>query len=105
GERACAAVGPEDREGVGNRRRLRVLDLPKQHPRDPMCVKNRIATRILFSVRTAPDGYLKMFTARAATRSTVIEEGADSAAIRSLAHRLSGIESVGLKAIELVKET
>ena len=49
--------------------------------------------------------YLKMLTARAATSSTVSDEIADSDSISSFAHRLSGIASVGLKAIELVKET
>lgn len=47
----------------------------------------------------------KMLTARAATRRTVRQEMADSLSMSSLAQRLSGIASVGLKAIELVKET
>jgi hypothetical protein len=48
---------------------------------------------------------LKMFTARAATRSTTRAESDDSNSIRSFAQRLSGIVSVGLKAIEFVNET
>lgn len=48
--------------------------------------------------------YLKMFTARAATSSSVSDDRADSAAISAFAQRLSGIASVGLKAIELVNE-
>ena len=48
--------------------------------------------------------YLKMFTALAATSSTVTAESPDSVSIRNFAQRLSGIASVGLKAIELVKE-
>jgi hypothetical protein len=43
-----------------------------------------------------------MFTARAATRRRVIAESVASAAIKVLARRVSGITSVGLKAIELV---
>jgi hypothetical protein len=50
-------------------------------------------------------GYSKMLTARAATSRMASEEIADSASISSFAQRLSGIASVGLKAIELVKET
>ena len=46
-----------------------------------------------------------MFTARAATRSTVSAEVADSSSISTFARRLSGIASVGLKAIALVKAT
>jgi hypothetical protein len=46
-----------------------------------------------------------MFIARAATRRTVIAESVDSAAINAFAGRVSGIESVGLKAIELVSDT
>lgn len=49
--------------------------------------------------------YLKMLTARAATSRIVIEEIADSESIRSFAQRVSGIASVGLKAIEFVNET
>jgi hypothetical protein len=48
--------------------------------------------------------YLKMFTALAATSRTVTAERPDSVSIRNFAQRLSGIASVGLKAIELVKE-
>ena len=49
--------------------------------------------------------YLKMLTARAVTSSTVMHEIADSESMSSLAQRLSGIASVGLKAIEFVNET
>ncbi len=49
--------------------------------------------------------YLRMLTARAATSSTVTAETADSISISDFAQRVSGIASVGLKAIELVKET
>ena len=48
--------------------------------------------------------YARMFTARAATSRSVIAASIDSAAIRVLARRVSGIESVGLNAIELVRE-
>jgi hypothetical protein len=50
-------------------------------------------------------GYDRMLTARAATRRMVIAESVDSAAINVLAGRVSGMESVGLKAIEFVSET
>jgi hypothetical protein len=46
-----------------------------------------------------------MFTARAATRSTVTTESVESAAISALAVRVSGIASVGLKAVAFVSET
>ena len=49
--------------------------------------------------------YLKMLTARAATSRIVIAEIADSNSISSFARRVSGIASVGLKAIEFVNET
>ena len=48
--------------------------------------------------------YLTMLTARAATSRTVTAEIADSQSIRSFARWLSGIASVGLKAIEFVNE-
>jgi hypothetical protein len=50
-------------------------------------------------------GYLKMLTARAATRRTVTEESDDSVSIISFALRVSGIASVGENAIEFVNET
>ena len=57
------------------------------------------------SLRLHARVYLKMLTARAATSRIVIAEMPDSASISSLAQRVSGIESVGLNAIELVNET
>lgn len=49
--------------------------------------------------------YERMFTARAATRRIVIAESVDSAAIKVLAGRVSGMASVGLKAMAFVRET
>lgn len=49
--------------------------------------------------------YLKMLTARAATSRIVSAETADSESMSILARRVSGIESVGLNAIELVNDT
>ena len=46
-----------------------------------------------------------MLTARAATSRIVTEEIADSESISCFARRVSGIASVGLKAIEFVNET
>jgi hypothetical protein len=46
-----------------------------------------------------------MFTARAATSSTVVAEIADSASIIIFTRRVRGIASVGLNAIAFVKET
>jgi hypothetical protein len=46
-----------------------------------------------------------MLTARAAIRSTVTAETADSDSISSFAQRVSGSTSVGEKAIEFVYET
>jgi hypothetical protein len=51
-----------------------------------------------------PVSYLKMFTARAVTSRMLIAEIPDSDSISSFAQRLSGIASVGLNAIEFVKE-
>jgi len=48
--------------------------------------------------------YLKMLTERAATSSTTIAETDDPVSINSFARRVSGIASVGLKAIEFVKD-
>jgi hypothetical protein len=45
-----------------------------------------------------------MFTARAVTSRMLIAEIPDSDSISSFAQRLSGIASVGLNAIEFVKE-
>ena len=45
-----------------------------------------------------------MFTARAATRSTVTRESMDSAAINAFAVRVSGMASVGLNAVAFVSE-
>jgi hypothetical protein len=50
-----------------------------------------------------PDGYFKMFTARAITSPRIASEPAAWTAIASLAHRESGITSVGLNAVALVK--
>jgi len=49
--------------------------------------------------------YLRMLTARATTRATVIRETADCSSMIIFAQRVSGIVSVGLKAVALVKET
>ena len=46
----------------------------------------------------------RIFTARAATSSTVVAEIADSVSIIIFTRRVSGIASVGLNAIELVNE-
>jgi hypothetical protein len=49
--------------------------------------------------------YVKMLTARATTSSTVTDEMLASTSIKPFAECVSGIVSVGLNAIELVKET
>ena len=46
-----------------------------------------------------------MLTERAATSSTVTADTADSVSINAFAQRVSGIASVGLKAIEFVNDT
>jgi hypothetical protein len=46
-----------------------------------------------------------MFTARATTSRTVTDDTVASVSIKLFANRVSGIVSVGLNAIELVKET
>ena len=53
---------------------------------------------------TARAGQRRIFTARAATNSTVVAEIADSVSIIILTRRVSGIASVGLNAIALVNE-
>src|SRR6266496_699895 len=65
--------------------------------------KKRMELSRRFAVRRS--GYLKPLTARAATRSTVSEETVDSESISIFAPRVSGIASVGEKAIEFVNET
>ncbi len=49
--------------------------------------------------------HLRMFTARAMTRAVVDKAMALCTAINALAHRVSGIVSVGEKAVALVKLT
>ncbi len=49
--------------------------------------------------------YLRMLTARATTRATVIREMADCNNMIILAQRVRGMVSVGLKAVALVKDT
>src|SRR3954467_9772799 len=49
--------------------------------------------------------HFSTFTARAATIRTVVIEMVDSIAITSLAGRVSGITSVGLKAVAFVRAT
>jgi len=48
--------------------------------------------------------YGRMFTARAATRSTVTAESVDSAAINAFAGRVRGMASVGLNAVAFVSD-
>lgn len=87
-------------------RRSAWLRKPLQNVCCPFAAREGLSLSLdqkLVSVRV--DAYLKMFTARAATSRMVIDDRADSVSMRNLAQRLSGIASVGLKAIELVKET
>jgi hypothetical protein len=62
----------------------------------------RRAARLGDPHRSEAAPYLRMFTARAAASSTVTAETADSISIRSFMRRVSGIASVGLKAIAFV---
>ena len=48
GEGAGAVVLPQDREGLGDGRRLRVFDLPQQHVSDPTHRRKGVASGILF---------------------------------------------------------
>ncbi len=52
-----------------------------------------------------PVCYFKMFTALAATSAKVISDTADSSSIKILARAVSGMVSVGEKAVALVNET
>ena len=72
-----------------------------------LCGTNRISARRSSPLVTleSSQSYLKMLTARAATSRMLSAETADSETISIFAQRLSGIASVGLNAIELVKET
>jgi hypothetical protein len=67
-------------------------------PTHPAGIERRVST-------TPAVGYLKMFTARAATRSTVTEDTVASLNINDFARRVRGMASVGEKAIEFVKAT
>jgi hypothetical protein len=60
--------------------------------------------RALIRVHRQRGCYFKMLTARAITRATVTSEIRDWASMVSFAHRESGMTSVGLKAVALVKE-
>ena len=53
--------------------------------------------------REPEDGYLKMLTARAITSPRMAREVAACTVMAALAHRASGITSVGLNAVALVK--
>ena len=60
--------------------------------------------RVTENVSVVTVCYFKMLTARAMTRATVTSETSDCASMVSLAHRDSGITSVGLKAVALVND-
>ena len=69
-----------------------------------LCGTNRITAR-----RSSPlvtlTFYLKMLTERAATSRMLTADTPDSESISIFARRVSGIESVGLNAIEFVNDT
>ena len=73
---------------------------PRRDVSDTRCESTERGRALLGS-----ESYLKMFTDRAVTSRMLIAETADSEIISSFARRLSGIASVGLNAIEFVKET
>ena len=54
-------------------------------------------------VRAVGDGQVKTFTARAMTSPRMPSETSDCTAIAIFAHGASGMTSVGLKAVALVK--
>ena len=74
-------------------------------PQDRRLQESSVGAQSQKHVCRVPPAYLKMFTARAVTSRMLTAEIADSDSISSFAHRLSGIESVGLNAIEFVNET
>lgn len=63
-----------------------------------------LAGRVIGAVDPGHGCYLRMLTARAMTRARVTSETRDCPSMVSLAHRDSGMTSVGLKAVALVKE-
>jgi hypothetical protein len=81
------------------RRRRRRGEKLRTSPHPPGGIEGRLST-----TRPAVD-YLKMFTARATTRSTVTEDTVASLNINDFARRVRGMASVGEKAIEFVKAT
>ena len=84
------AGGTSTDEPIGSLAELARTRLGRR-PACPLCI-------------TARAGQRRMFTARAATNSTVVAEIADSASIIIFTRRVSGIASVGLNAMALVNE-
>ena len=107
--------GVERRSGPDEASRLVGRTVPKPCRDDHSFHAAIVGQPLLGGIRTAADpprgelrialGYVKMFTARAATRRMASAEIVDSKSIASFARRVSGIASVGLNAIEFVNET
>jgi hypothetical protein len=72
-------------------------------------LRTRLLAPLLNADRAPPGwgpmvGQLRMFTARETTTATVKSDARDCSVMRSLAHGVSGMVSVGLKAVALVKD-
>ena len=99
-----AGVGPADpRDPRGARRHALRLALPGLDPRG---APGPAAPQRLSAASRSSDRlrYFRMLTARAMTRATVSSEASDCTIIRSFAHGVSGMVSVGLNAVALVNE-
>jgi hypothetical protein len=78
--------------------------VPRQRSRPGSQAGSRWITEDALSCSVVGICYLRMLTARAMTRARVTSEIRDCPSMVSLAHRDSGMTSVGLKAVALVKE-
>jgi len=102
---ALGAAAPEGRETGGRRSPSAVMN--RARPLMMAAAAERVGTapyrRLVASI--AACAQLRMLTARAATTATVSSDATDWVAIRSFARGLSGMVSVGLKAVAFVRLT
>ena len=69
-----------------------------------MCMIPSGDPRLALIPAAAPRAQLRMFTAREMTTATVSNDASDCTIISTFAQAVSGIVSVGLKAVALVNE-
>jgi len=68
-------------------------------------VKTRLQVLSHFPRPPGDDGYLRVLTARPARSATVSRDASACSSISSLVRRVSGMASVGLKAVAFVNDT